>query len=140
MKRSLFGMAVASAFAFSLVTVTAADKKFDPTKLPPAATATGVTFEKDIKPIFEKSCTKCHGGDKPKSKLDLTSLATTIKGGKNAPDVVAGKSAESPLVYAVAHAGDEDDFMPPPDNKAKIPPLTKEQVGLIRAWIDQGAK
>ena len=29
--------------------------------------------------------------------------------------------------------------MPPKDNKAKIPPLTKEEIGLIRAWIDQGA-
>jgi hypothetical protein len=30
--------------------------------------------------------------------------------------------------------------MPPPGNKAGIPRLTPEQVGLIRAWIDQGAK
>jgi uncharacterized membrane protein len=36
--------------------------------------------------------------------------------------------------------GDEDDFMPPPNNKANIAQLTKEQVALIRAWIDQGAK
>jgi len=41
----------------------------------------------------------------------------------------------------VAHTtSDEDLFMPPKDNKAKIPPLTKDQVGLIRAWIEQGAK
>jgi hypothetical protein len=30
--------------------------------------------------------------------------------------------------------------MPPPKNKGNIPPLTPEQIGLIRAWIDQGAK
>jgi hypothetical protein len=30
--------------------------------------------------------------------------------------------------------------MPPPDNKDKIPALTKEQIALIRAWIDQGTK
>jgi hypothetical protein len=40
----------------------------------------------------------------------------------------------------VAHAGHPDDFMPPPKNRANIGPLTKEQVALIRAWIDQGAK
>ena len=54
--------------------------------------------------------------------------------------VEPGKSADSMLVHNVAHIGDEDDYMPPPDNKDKIPPLTKEQIGLIRAWIDQGAK
>jgi hypothetical protein len=44
------------------------------------------------------------------------------------------------LVQNVAHVGDEDMWMPPPDNKDKIPALTKDQIGLIRAWIDQGAK
>ena len=54
--------------------------------------------------------------------------------------VKAGSSADSLLVQNVAHVGDEDMWMPPPDNKDKIPALTKEQIGLIRAWIDQGAK
>jgi hypothetical protein len=30
--------------------------------------------------------------------------------------------------------------MPPKDNKAKIAPLSKEEIGLVRAWIEQGAK
>jgi hypothetical protein len=140
MHRSILSFAAASAVALGLLTASAADKKLDPSKLPPAATKTGVTYAADIKPILEKSCVKCHSGEKPKSKLDLTTLAKVLKGGKNAPNIIAGKSGESPLVYAVAHVGDEDDFMPPPDNKAKIPPLTAEQIGLIRAWIDQGAK
>ena len=89
---------------------------------------------------MEKSCVKCHSGEKAKGKLHLDSLAGAIKGGKEGPDIIPGKSGQSPLVYAVAHAGDEDDFMPPPKNKANIQPLTKDQVGLIRAWIDQGAK
>jgi uncharacterized membrane protein len=112
----------------------------DPTKLPPASTATGVTYDKDIKPILEKSCTKCHSGEKAKAKLHLDSLEGAIKGGKEGPDIIVGNSGKSPLVYAVAHIGDEDDFMPPPKNKANIAPLTPEQIGLIRAWIDQGAK
>jgi hypothetical protein len=41
------------------------------------------------------------------------------------------------LVLSVAQVGDPDGFMPKGKN-AK--PLTAEQVGLIRAWIDQGAK
>src|SRR5439155_2414267 len=88
--------------------------------------------------IFDKSCIKCHGSEKQKGKLRLDSLEATLKGGQDGKVVEPGKSAESILVHNVAHLGDEDDFMPPPDNKDKIPPLTKDQIGLIRAWIDQG--
>jgi hypothetical protein len=44
------------------------------------------------------------------------------------------------LIHNIAHVGNEDEWMPPPDNKNKIKPLTNEEIGLIRAWIDQGAK
>ena len=118
----------------------AADKKVDTSKLPPPAEAKGVTYDKDIKPIFQKSCIKCHGPEKQKGKLRLDSLDAVLKGGEDGKVVVAGDSAGSMLVHNVAHIGDEDDYMPPPDNKDNIPPLTKEQIGLIRAWIDQGAK
>jgi hypothetical protein len=122
------------------VSVFAADKKVDTSKLPPPADKQGVTYAADIKPMFEKSCTKCHGADKQKGKLRLDSLQAVLKGGEDGKVVMPGKSADSMLVQNVAHLGDEDFWMPPPDNKDKIPPLTKEQIGLIRAWIDQGAK
>jgi hypothetical protein len=44
------------------------------------------------------------------------------------------------LIHNVAHLGDEEEWMPPPNNKLKIKPLTKDEIGLVRAWIDQGAK
>ena len=122
-----------------------ADEKkteIDASLLPPASTQQGVTYATDIQPIFEKSCYPCHGPKtaKPKGKLRLDSLQAVLKGGEDGPAVVAGDSAKSTLVANVAHVGDADDFMPPPKNKGHIPPLTKDQVGLIRAWIDQGAK
>ena len=129
------------AFAASLITGLAADKKaVDVSKIPPAADKKGVTYEADIKPIFEKSCIKCHGSEKQKGKLRLDSLAAALKGGEDGKVIEVGDSAKSMLIHNVAHVGDEDMFMPPVDNKDKIPPLTKEQIGLIRAWIDQGAK
>lgn len=112
----------------------------DLSKLPPAATKANVTFEADIKPIFETSCVKCHGAEKPKAGLRLTSLEATLKGTKDGKVVEPGNSAKSSLLVSVACIGDEDSWMPPKNNKAKIAPLTKEQVGLVRAWIDQGAK
>ena len=116
------------------VSLTAAD--VDVSKLPPAATKTGLTFDKDIKPIFEKSCVKCHGAEKQKGKLRLDSLEASLKGGENGETIVKGNSAKSPLVHTIARL-DPDSAMPP-DGKGD--PLTKEQIGVIRAWIDQGAK
>jgi mono/diheme cytochrome c family protein len=111
----------------------------DATKLPPAAAKTGVTYEKDIKPLFEKSCVKCHGGEKPKAKFNMETLAGILKGGSEGVSVVPGNSAKSALVHQIADLV-ADMEMPPTDKRDKYPALTKEQVGLIRAWIDQGAK
>ena len=109
----------------------------DISKLPPASTKTGIKYESDIKPLFEKSCVKCHGAEKQKAKLRLDSLEAALKGGENGPDILPKDSAKSPLVHFVARIGDEDDFMPP---KGKGEPWSKDDVGLLRAWIDQGAK
>ncbi len=130
-----------TALALSLSNVQAAGKKpVDLSKIPPPANKTGVTYATDIKPILDTSCIKCHGGKKPKAKLNLEDLAGVLKGGEDGKVVLPGDSAASTLVHNVAHAGDPDLYMPPPRNKDKIPPLTKDQIGLIRAWIDQGAK
>jgi hypothetical protein len=123
--------------ALTLNSADKSDKKVDLSKLPPPSSKTGVSYAADIKPIFEKSCFKCHGPEKQKAKLRLDSLEAALKGGEDGKILVPGKSAESLVVIAVARIGDEDDAMPPAD---KGDPLTKDQVALIRAWIDQGAK
>jgi mono/diheme cytochrome c family protein len=112
----------------------------DTSKLPPAATKPGVTYAGDVKAIFDKSCIKCHGAEKPKAKLRLDSLEGVLKGSADGKVIETGNSAKSPLVHSIAQLGDEDHWMPPKNNKAKIAPLTAAEIGLIRAWIDQGAK
>jgi mono/diheme cytochrome c family protein len=112
----------------------------DISKIPAASAKTGVTYATDIKPIFDATCIKCHGDQKPKAKLTLTSLAGALKGGEDGKVVEPGNSAKSMLVLNIAHLGEEDDFMPPPKNKLGLKKLTDDQIGLIRAWIDQGAK
>ncbi len=112
----------------------------DTAKLPPAAGKTGVTFATDISPIIEKSCLKCHSGDRPKSKYSLETLEQIIKGGSSEEvAIVAGKSDKSPFVWYIADLVEEME-MPPLDKREKYPQLTKDQISLIRAWIDQGAK
>ena len=107
----------------------------DISKLPPASEKKGLTYDKDIKAIFEKSCFKCHGAEKQKGKLRLDSLAAALKGGEDGKVILPGNSAKSGLVHSIARLV-EDDAMPPKD---KGEPLTKDQIGLVRAWIDQGA-
>jgi mono/diheme cytochrome c family protein len=108
----------------------------DLSKLPPPSPQKDLTFDTHVKPIFAKSCVGCHGPEKQKAKLRLDSLEAVHKGAGKTKVVLAGKSDKSKLVHAIARLV-EDDAMPP---EGKGDPLTKEQVGLIRAWIDQGAK
>jgi mono/diheme cytochrome c family protein len=109
--------------------------------LPPVAAKQGVTYTADMKPIFDASCIKCHSGDKPKARLHMDTLDGVLKGTKEGKIVTPGDSANSFIVKAVSHVtADHDSWMPPLNNKAGIQPLTPEQIGLIRAWIDQGAK
>jgi hypothetical protein len=124
--------------AFGLATAANAQ---DAAKLPPASTKTGVTYDSDIKALLDASCVKCHSGDKPKARLKLDTLEGALKGGKDGPILKAGDSAGSFVVKSIGHlTADHDSWMPPLNNRAGIKPLTPEQIGLLRAWIDQGAK
>jgi len=109
--------------------------------LPPVSTKQGVTYATDIKTILDASCAKCHSGDKPKARLKLDTLEGVLKGSKGGKILTPGDSANSLIVKSAAHlTPDQETWMPPLKNKAGIKPLTPEQIGLIRAWIDQGAK
>ncbi len=108
----------------------------DPERLPPAATVQ-VDYNRDIKPIFDSSCFRCHGPEKPKSGFRLDNQQTALKGGKvNTNDIVPFRSADSMLVQYVG--GLDVDMKMPPVGKGN--PLTPDQIGLLRAWIEQGAK
>src|SRR5437660_8304409 len=99
----------------------------------PAPASRKVDFVKEIKPIFEASCIKCHGRGRTKGDLSIESRDTLLKGGESGPAIVPGKSEESRVIELVAGL-DPDSVMP---QKGKR--LTPEQIGLLRAWIDQGA-
>ena len=113
------------------LTLAAAD--VDVSKLPPAATGS-VDFLRDIQPIFSGSCLKCHGPDKQKSGFRLDDREAALKGGENhAPAIKPKNSADSPLIHFVAG------LVPDMQMPQKGDPLTAGQIGLLRAWIDQGA-
>ena len=108
------------------------------TKLPSAANKT-VSYKKDIKPLFEKSCVNCHGPKKrPKGKFRVDTRELALKGGSEGVAIIPGKSDKSPLTYYISYQ--VVDYEMPPEGKKDYPKLNKEQIGLVRAWIDQGAK
>ena len=100
-------------------------------KLPPPASGP-VDFTRDIRPILDASCIKCHGRGKAKGGFRLDTRATLLEGGDSGPGAVAGKSAES-LVIELVSGADPDNIMPVKGSR-----LTDKQVSLLRAWIDQG--
>jgi len=130
MPKSAINYARKSLFAFScvavlLTTAHAAD-------LPPASTRK-IDFAHDIKPLLDSRCQVCHGPAMQQSGLRLDSRQAAMKGGYSGAVILPRKSAESKLIRIVAGLV-EGVVMPPAGEK-----LTAEQIGLLRAWIDQGA-
>src|SRR5881394_2473541 len=91
-------------------------------------------FSKDVLPILQQQCFKCHGPEKQKGKLRLDSKEAALKGGKTGPAFVAGDASKSELIRRVSLPKTDDDFMP---NEGE--PLSKTQLELLKDWINQGA-
>ncbi|NQZ60373.1 MAG: DUF1549 domain-containing protein, partial [Lentisphaeraceae bacterium] len=92
-----------------------------------------VDFEKDIKPIFEAKCYKCHGEKKDKGGLALHTKTHAFSDPNGEVIIQPGKPHES-LLFEKLITDDEDEYMPPKG------PLKKEQIALIKQWIEEGAK
>jgi hypothetical protein len=100
--------------------------------LPPAAKQK-IDFVRDIRPILTDHCIDCHGPDLQEGQLRLDARAVVRQGGRSGKLFDTGKSQASLLVRRlVKEAGAQ---RMPLDGD----PLSDAQVGLIRAWIDQGA-
>lgn len=96
----------------------------------PAASGDAASFSRDVMPIFEKSCIRCHGGENgEEGDLDLRKHADVMKGGKDGVVVVPADSANSMLFQLI-------DNGKMPRRAAKLP---QEQIDLIARWIDEGA-
>jgi hypothetical protein len=94
-----------------------------------------VDFEKDVKPIFENNCLRCHNPEKAKGKLRMDTRDVFMKGSENGPIVVSGKPEESTLFKLINQPKESEDRMPPEGD-----PLKKDEIEKIRAWIAAGAK
>jgi mono/diheme cytochrome c family protein len=93
-----------------------------------------VDYARDVKPILARHCYTCHGEKAKKGGLRLDTAAALLKGGRSGPGLVPGKSADSLLLHALKGTGGLTQ-MP-----YKAPALTDEQIRVVAAWVDQGAK
>ncbi|MBB74945.1 MAG: hypothetical protein CMJ75_10580 [Planctomycetaceae bacterium] len=104
---------------------------------PPSETATVIDFNREIRPLLSDRCFRCHGPDSAQRQagLRLDTKAGLQGNGDRRPIVVPGDANASALFLRITHA-DPNHRMPPADS---TPPLTVRQIGLIEAWIRQGA-
>ncbi|MEO5803216.1 MAG: PSD1 and planctomycete cytochrome C domain-containing protein [Verrucomicrobiota bacterium] len=124
--------AVTAILLGSVLSPTISTAQGDLSKLPAALTRK-VDFTNEIQPLLAEHCYNCHGPKKQEASLRWDQKSSALKGGESGPAIIPGKSAESLMIQAVAHLR-EDLKMP-----KKGEPLSAEQIGLLRAWIDQGA-
>ncbi|MDQ3685083.1 MAG: PSD1 and planctomycete cytochrome C domain-containing protein [Acidobacteriota bacterium] len=93
-----------------------------------------VDFVKDVKPIFESACAGCHGGAKAQGGLRLDAKEAAFTGGVSGKAILPGDSKGSLLLQRILNHG----------NMGRMPPigdaLSAAQVGVIRAWIEEGAE
>jgi hypothetical protein len=99
------------------------------TKAATVPVASTVSFSKDVLPIFQKNCTRCHGGNNPRAGLSLESYATAMKGSSNGAVITAGNPDSSP-VYTLVKSG----VMPFGGTK-----LADADAQKIFDWIKAGA-
>ncbi|MFL2869124.1 MAG: DUF1553 domain-containing protein [Pirellulaceae bacterium] len=95
-----------------------------------------VSFADDVFPILKQKCLDCHEGANPESGVHLDHYAKMVGQSDGIPLVIPGKSEQSRLIHVVSGL-DIERQMPPVDTGE---PLSDEEIGVLRAWIDQGVK
>lgn len=95
-------------------------------------------YVRRVAPLLQEKCFGCHGKDPAKIKggLDLRTPTGLFKGGESGlPSVIAGKAAQSPVIFSVRR--NHEDWEPMPPKQAEK--LSEEQIGWISDWIAGGA-
>jgi hypothetical protein len=108
-----------------------------------------VDFAKDVQPILQQSCVRCHklpesgGGGPlrgPAGGLRLDDRAAAFKGGKLGKVIVPGSADESLLYKVLTGPARDTNPMPKVKPGQEFKPLPDEQIQTIKRWIDEGAE
>jgi mono/diheme cytochrome c family protein len=88
------------------------------------------SFEKEVRPLLEANCLRCHGAENPMGGLELRTPAAILRGGQHGPAVTRGLPGRSTLLRRAA------DGSMPPGNARK---LNASELDILRRWIAAGA-
>ena len=108
------------------------DPKAPPQKENEPAKARVVNYYRDIEPILNASCVSCHQASMAAGGLRLDAPENLLQGGASGKAVIPGKADRSLLYTRLTLTTDKR--MPP------VGMVTEEELALIRAWINLGAK
>ena len=97
-----------------------------------------IDFQSEILPMLRSNCLACHNRTRSKGDVILETPADIRKGNDDGSFVEPGNAADSFLFTISAHL--EDSVMPPAKNKVGARNLKPEELGLLKLWIEQGAK
>jgi hypothetical protein len=94
-----------------------------------------INFNTEVKPLLNKKCISCHGGVKKEAGFSLLFEQDAFaKNESGKPAIIPGDPDNSELIKRLVTA-DLQERMP-----YKHPPLSKEEITLLKTWIKQGAK
>ncbi len=96
-----------------------------------------VSYLLEVSEILFDKCIGCHSSALAENELNLEEFGGLMTGGKSGPAIVPGKADESLLFLLAAHR--KAPVMPPKD-EPNATPMTPEELGLLKTWIDAGAK
>jgi hypothetical protein len=97
-----------------------------------------IDFDREVRPIFSDNCFACHGPDDKRrvANLRLDTEEGLFANRGSYKIVTPGDPGKSRLMVRIG-AASRDARMPPPQAGAT---LTEAQIGVVRKWIEQGAR
>ncbi|MCA8986564.1 MAG: hypothetical protein KDA78_02925 [Planctomycetaceae bacterium] len=100
----------------------------------PSVQADPIDYQTRIQPLLTKYCSGCHSADEPEAEFSTESFDSVLQGLKGRPAILPGDAGSSLMVHLLE--GTAKPVMPPEDEPAP----TKDEITLIRQWIDEGAR
>jgi hypothetical protein len=95
----------------------------------PASVENGIFFRDQVRPLLERRCFACHGGEKIKGGLRLSRRSAIIAGGELGPAVDLEHPEKSLLLAAIQYEGPE---MPP---EGRLP---ADEIAILQRWVELG--
>ncbi len=86
----------------------------------------------EVRPLLERRCLPCHGGERVKSRFRLATATTFRRGGARGPAVDPGDPARSRLLEVIGYGN--PDLAMPPDGR-----LPEAEIEVLRRWVLAGA-